>query len=88
VTLIFAQSFDLVTPDKLQIDNAALQDFAKNWISFMKAIPQSWKEIPIEATQNNTNPGGQQPGGPGGIFPGGPGGGPGGIFPGGPGGGR
>jgi hypothetical protein len=77
---IFCRTFNLMTADQSQVDPDAFREFAKNWITYMKAVPQSWYEVAVEAAADPGNPGA------GGMVPGGGPGGPG--IPGGPGGGR
>lgn len=89
VTLkLFCDTFGLLKPNSSEIDKAAFNLFARDWMVFMQQQSPTFQTITLQKLNgaNNNN----QPGGPPGGFPGGPGGGPagpGGVGPGGGGGG-
>jgi hypothetical protein len=88
VLMTFCRCFNLTTPDKTAVDEAAFKQFAVSWLDYMKNVPSYGQDIPIDASSLDPASGGGGPGGfPGGRPGGFPGGGPGGQDPGGPGGG-
>ena len=86
VLMTFCRCFNLTTPDKTAVDEAAFKQFAVSWLDYMKNVPSYGQDIPIDASSLDPASGGQQGGFPGGRPGGFPGGGPGGSDPGGPGG--
>lgn len=77
---LFCETFGLLKPNSQDIDKAAFNTFARDWMTFMHQQPPTYQTITLKKLNGEGNPnlpgGFGQPGGPGGL--GGPGAGPGG----------
>jgi len=57
----FARCFDLMNTEQTEVDDAALQAFAAKWVGYLDATQESWRDIPVEPTQNLATPMGGGP---------------------------